>query len=89
MATIPRSWRYIQKLIVLLENSFGIDYKFFNTYGPSKLYNIDNQYNIDRINLSLVFEIKFQLTSEKTYIPMITNSIKEYIEEKLSKLADL
>lgn len=85
---IDKKRRYIQKLIILLENSFGIDYKFFNTYGPSKLYNIDNEFNIDRINLSLVFEIKFQITSERTYLPMIQNSIKEYIED-MNYISDL
>ena len=80
-AKIDKRRRYIQNILILLENSFGIDYKFFNTYGPSKMYNIDNQYNIDRINLSLRFEVKFQIPSEKSYLPMITNSIKEYIED--------
>jgi hypothetical protein len=85
---VDKKRRYIQKLLVLLENSFGIDYKFFNTYGPSKLYNIDNKYNIDRINVSLVFEVKFQIPTEKTYLPMITNSIKEYIED-MNYISDL
>ena len=80
--------RYIETKLERLENSFGIDYKFFNTYGPSYMYNINNQANIDRINLSLKFEIKFQIPSEKTFIPMIINSIKEYIED-LNYITDL
>ena len=85
---IDKRRRYIEKLIILLENSFGIDYKFFNTYGPSLMYNIDNQSNIDRINLKLLFEVKFQIPSEKSYLPLITNSIKEYIED-MNYISDL
>jgi len=78
---IDRRRRYIQNVLLLLEDSFGIDYKFFNTYGPSVMYNIENEENIDRINLKLVFEVKFQVRGEKTYLAAITNSIKEYIED--------
>ena len=80
--------RYINSILSFLENSFGIDYKLFNTYGPSVMYNIDNKTNIDRVNISLYFEIKFQIPSEKTYLPQISNSIKEYIED-LNYITDL
>jgi hypothetical protein len=52
------------------------------------MYNIDNETNIDRINLSLTFEIKFQVSGETMYIPAITNSIKEYIED-MNNIVDL
>lgn len=80
--------RYIQNVLFLLEDSFGIDYKFFNTYGPSLMYNIENEENIDRINLSLKFEIKFQMESDKVVLQDITNSIKEYIED-INNISDL
>lgn len=85
---IDRRRRYIQSILLLLEDSFGVDYKYFNTYGPSLMYNIDNETNIDRINLSLTFEVKFQIASEKSYITAITNSIKEYIED-MNYITDL
>lgn len=85
---VDKRRRYIQNVLLLLEDSFGIDYKFFNTYGKSKMYNIDNETNIDRINLSLKFEIKFQIESDKVIISQITNSIKEYIED-LNNITDL
>lgn len=88
LQNIDRKRKYIQNSLLLLENSFGIDYKFFNTYGPSLLYNIDNATNVDRINLSLYFEVKFQIASEKSYLPLITNSIKEYIED-MNYITDL
>lgn len=88
LSRIDKRRRYIQNLLVLLENSFGIDYKFFNTYGPSLMYNIDNETNVNRINLSLKFEVKFQIPGERAYLPMIVNSIKEYIED-LNYISDL
>ena len=85
---IDKRRRYIESILLLLEDSFGIDYKFFNTYGKSLMYNIENTVNIDRINLKLDFEIKFQVASEHVYIPAITKSIKEYIED-MNNLVDL
>lgn len=80
---------YIQQAVFLLEDSFGIDYKFFNTYGKSKMYNIDRKENIDRINLSLKFEVKFQSKDESaSTLDDITNSIKDYIED-INNLTDL
>lgn len=87
-STIDLRRRYIQNILFLLEDSFGIDYKFFNTYGPSLMYNIQNEENIDRINLSLKFEIKFQMESDKVILSQITSSIKEYIED-INNISDL
>ena len=87
-STIDLRRRYIQNVLFLLEDSFGIDYKFFNTYGPSLMYNIQNEENIDRINLSLKFEIKFQMESDKVILSQITSSIKEYIED-INNISDL
>ena len=85
---IDRRRRYIQNVLLLLEDSFGIDYKFYNTYGPAKTYNINNETHIDRINLSLKFEIKFVSDSEKVILDNITANIKDYIED-LNNITDL
>lgn len=85
---IDRRRRYIQDVLLLLEDSFGIDYKFYNTYGPSLMYNINNKENIDRINISLKFEIKFVSNSESVLLDEITLSIKDYIED-LNNITDL
>ena len=53
------------------------------------MYNIDKESNIDKINLSLKFEIKFQSKEEaSSVLDDITNSIKEYIED-MNNLTDL
>lgn len=81
--------RYIQEAIFLLDDSFGIDYKFFNTYGKSLFYNINREENIDHINLKLKFEIKFESREDQlNTLDDITNSIKEYIED-MNNITDL
>ena len=52
------------------------------------MYNINNEENIDRINLSLKFEIKFVSNSETVLLDDITLSIKDYIED-LNNITDL
>jgi hypothetical protein len=53
------------------------------------MYNIDRKENIDRINLSLKFEVKFQSKDESaSTLDDITNSIKDYIED-INNLTDL
>ena len=85
---IDRRRRYMQNVLLLLEDSFGIDYKFYNTYGPARTYNINNETHIDKINLSLKFEIKFVSDSEKVILDNITADIKDYIED-LNSITDL
>ena len=88
MRMIDRRRRYIQQVLLLLEDSFGIDYKFYNTYGKSLTYNIEKEEQIDHINLVLKFEIKFISESENVILSNITASIKEYIED-LNNVSDL
>ena len=80
--------RFIQEALVLLEDSFGIDYKLFNTYGPALTYNIENRTNIDKINLTLKFEIRFVTKEDQNMLPQIKASIKDYIED-MNNITDL
>lgn len=84
---------YIQSSLALLEDSFGIDFKFFNTYGPSKIYCIsDDRTNsiksINRVNISLEFEVKWQSVADKSAKNDIILAIKKYIEN-INYLSDL
>lgn len=72
--------RYIQEAMSLIENPFGINFKFYNTYGYSKNFNIDKEENIDRVNISLKFEVMFVNKEDQALIPEIRNTIKSYIE---------
>lgn len=91
IAAIDRRRVYIQSMLNLLEDSFGIDMKFFNTYGPSKLYNVSYENVVeplDRINISLKFEVKYQTVSDESCKNDIINYIKEYMEN-LNYITDL
>jgi hypothetical protein len=72
---------YIEEALILLEDSFGVDYKLFNTYGRSMMYNIEDKSKIDRVDLSLKFEIKFKTKDDISVLDSITQSIKDYIED--------
>lgn len=82
---------YIESAVEKLENSFGIDFKLFNTYGPSKTFYIirdtnnnmildDTKEYINRVNISLDFRVKL-ISQYDTYTKdVIVSQIKEYIE---------
>lgn len=83
---------YIDSTVELLENSFGIDFKLFNTYGPSQTYYIIKDKNennvlddeiefIKRVNLNFYFRIKLVSNSDSYTKDNITKEIKEYIED--------
>ena len=72
---------YIESCLILLEDSFGIDFKFFNTYGPTSLYTIDGGDNLNRINLSLTFDIKYKMPGDAVIQDEITAFIKDYLED--------
>lgn len=73
---------YIDYAIQVLEDAFGMDFKFFNTYGPSKLFTLDGEYRyINRTNLSLTFRIKLNPNYDTNIINDIIQDIKEYIED--------
>ena len=73
---------YIDNATELLENNFLIDFKFFNTYGKSTLFSIDKNGNhlVDRIHLTLKFEVKLLKTSDNNTKDYIINDIKQMIE---------
>ena len=74
---------YIDNAIDLLENNFLIDFKLFNTYGKSTLYSIDKagKQLVDRIHLTLNFEVKLLETSDNNTKNYIINDIKQMIED--------
>lgn len=73
---------YIDTAQDTMEDSFNVDLKFFNTYGPSKLFTIGRKgEELDRVNLSLEFVIKLSVISNTEVLLEIQDSIKEYIED--------
>ena len=72
---------YIESALVLLEDSFGIDFKLFNTYGPAILYTIDGGGNLNKTNLSIKFDIQYKLPGDSVIQDDITSFIKTYLED--------
>lgn len=73
---------FIDTALEVIENSFAIDLKFFNTYGPSEIFKIgyDGQ-ALDKTNLTLTFIVKLKPGAEKYVIDKIKSSIKTYVED--------
>lgn len=80
---------YIDYAITILEDSFGIDFKFFNTYGPSELFTTDNEADvINRVNLTFTFRLKLKANYDSNIVDYIIQDIKEYVED-IQEIADL
>ena len=87
---------YVLDAISPLECTFGLDYKFFNTYGPSNMYHLTDDDGeatpelIDNVALTMTFRAKFynEDSDALTIIDNIKDSIKNYLE-KLDQLDDV
>ena len=90
---------YIDKATEVLENSFGVDFKLFNTYGPSKIYYVmkdenrdsvlnDSKEYIDRVDISMYFRVKLNASKDSYTKDNIIAEIKEYMED-LDDLSEL
>ena len=72
---------YIDYAIQVLEDAFGMDFKFFNTYGPSALFTLDNDIDyLNRTCLSLTFRLKLKPNYDTNIVNDIVADIKAYIE---------
>ena len=78
---LVRRKSYIDQAIENLEDYFGMDFKFFNTYGPSKMYTLDGVSNyLNRVNLSLTFRLGLQVNYDENIVQYITDDVKEFVE---------
>lgn len=73
---------YIDEVLENIEDSFGMNFKFFNTYGPSRMFTIDgvDEY-LNRVNLTLSFRISLQTNYDENIITYITDDILEYMND--------
>lgn len=83
MTKLSEKKAYIDHAITILENNFNIDFKLFNTYGPSRTYSLDRagEQIIDRVNLTLNFEIRLVKASDVYTKQYIIRDIKKIIED--------
>ena len=73
---------YIDNALVELENSFGIDFKFYNTYGPSKVFTLDNKNAyINKVNVQLNFRMKLKNASDNNTPSYVLSYVKSIIED--------
>jgi hypothetical protein len=81
---IKTNYTNLTSAYYLLENDYGIELKFFNTYGKSRFYKvgIGNTTSIlDSVNCSFSFGISLlTLTSPDVFIGKFRTYVKEYIE---------
>lgn len=80
---------FIENSNSLLESPFSIDIKLVNTYGPSKLYTLKDGNALDRVNLSLKFDIKLKSNADKNVVSYIIDDIKTQIESINKNLEDI
>lgn len=73
---------YIDYCLGLLENNMDIDFKFFNTYGPSSIYYIGDKDKtmIGHIDLTMKFKVSIKSTSDIVTKDDLVKSIKAYME---------
>lgn len=81
---------YIEYALDILEDSFGIDFKLFNTYGPSKKFSTTTSSAdcINKVNLTLRFKLKLRANYDINILTYIINDIKEYIED-INEISDI
>lgn len=81
---------YLEYCISIIEDNFSVDFKFFNTYGPSYLYstNANGTNKINKVNISLEFNLSLTSNYDSNILSMITKDIKDYIED-ITKLQDI
>lgn len=74
---------YIDYCLELIENSMNIDFKYFNTYGPSKTYTIGyiDDLWLDHLDLTLNFKVKLVDPNDTLTRDNIIADIKAYVED--------
>lgn len=78
---IHKRYIYIGHALDRLDNNFTIDFKFFNTYGPSKMFNIGRDGEaLNKINIGIKFAYRPKLGANKYIVEYMTDSARQYIE---------
>lgn len=72
---------YIEYKLDKVEDSFGIDMKLFNTYGPAFFFGVGEYSYINNVSLSLKFRVLPKSNATETLIEDIKTYIKSYIED--------
>ena len=80
---------YIDYCLELVENSMVVDFKLFNTYGPSATFALEDKSTlIGNIDITMRFKLSLKDAADTTTKDNIIESIKKYIEN-LNDISDL
>ncbi len=73
---------YLQSVADSKTNNFGVDMKFYNTYGRSKNFTVgEESEQLDKVNTSIHFKIATTIGADPvSLVPRIKAYIKDYIE---------
>lgn len=72
---------YIDESLTVIQDPLGIDFKLYNTYGPSKTFKVGHdKIDLDRINISLKLRMKLNSMAQDNLKEIILMDIKNYIE---------
>ena len=72
---------YIEYCLSLIEQSMNIDFKYFNTYGPSKTYRLENRVDpIGPVDITMRFKLSLRNEYDTDTRDAVLQSIKSYIE---------
>lgn len=82
MDVITEKKAYIDYCLELLENSMKVDYKLFNTYGPSLTYVTEEGDSINHVDLTMRFQVSLKYASDYS----TKDSLIEYIKKKVEDL---
>lgn len=80
---ITKIYRILQDIYLLLENGFGLDMKFYNTYGRAKFFEVGinkERQTLDTVNSSMRFGVYLKSIS---YSDDILRRLRLYIKEKV------
>ena len=75
---------HIDDILTVLDNAFTVDFKLYNTYGPSEMYyTVDSngiKKSVGKTNLSIEISVKLRKDSDDYTIEYIRKDVKDYIE---------
>lgn len=73
---------YIDDALSIIKQSFGIDLKLYNTYGPSKIFTVGhNKDALNRTNIKLRLRLKLDVLAKENLREIIILEIKNYMED--------
>lgn len=81
---INSNYTKLKEVYFLLENNYGIDLKFFNTYGKSRFFRVGiktNTVRLNSVNCSFSFGVYLtSLTPPESFLSKFRTFVKDYIE---------